>query len=281
MRVLRQGRRGHGHEQPPEQPQRPVIQRRSQREKCAPTPAQISTGVHRSCPVAANMAAPAPSSPNSRPTMTPYRRRAFGSAMTRNRPDDRLVTTTPATVSSTASPVPTASGTTSQEGAAACPQPNQTNAKKPSTATVTPRSRPVGKSPSCARSRHFTPVPAADLSQDPRRRRAGQHAGRRTGLSRAIIRFGMSQVGSCCGPFLVSLVPPAALLAPGEEARELGTGGGAGMNEVTGLRLNCGAVVDGLGILGAWELAGGRTEAYSWPRTCTTWRPVVPGRPPS
>ena len=27
----------------------------------------------------------------------------------------------------------------------ACPQPNQTNAKNPSTATVTPRSRPVGK----------------------------------------------------------------------------------------------------------------------------------------
>jgi hypothetical protein len=48
--------------------------------------------------------------------------------MTRNRPVDRVVTTTPATASSTASPAPTASGTTSQEGAAACPQPNQTNA---------------------------------------------------------------------------------------------------------------------------------------------------------
>ena len=67
--------------------------------------------------------------------------------MTRNGPADRLVTTTPATASSTESPAPTASGTTSQRGAAAWPQPNQTNAKNPSTTTVTPRSRPVGKKP--------------------------------------------------------------------------------------------------------------------------------------
>ena len=74
-----------------------------------------------------------------------YRRRTTGSAMTRNCPADRVVSTTPATVSSTARPSPTASGTTSHDGGAACPQPNQTKAKNPSTTTVTPRSRPAGK----------------------------------------------------------------------------------------------------------------------------------------
>ena len=67
--------------------------------------------------------------------------RTTGSAMTRNRPAARVVSTIPATVSNTARPPPTASGTTSHDGGAACPQPNQTNAKNPSTATVTPRSR--------------------------------------------------------------------------------------------------------------------------------------------
>lgn len=48
-----------------------------------------------------------------------YRRLATGSAITRNRPADRLVTTIPATVSSAARPVPTASGAASHDGAAA------------------------------------------------------------------------------------------------------------------------------------------------------------------
>ena len=52
-------------------------------------------------------------------------------------------------------PAPTASGATSQAGAAACPQPNQTNAKNPSTATVTRGHARPGKRPSRARSRHF------------------------------------------------------------------------------------------------------------------------------
>ena len=34
----------------------------------------------------------------------------------------------------------------------------------------------------------------------------------------------------------------------------------------------------GPGMLGRWELAGGRTEACSWPRTSTTWRLAVLGR---
>jgi hypothetical protein len=45
------------------------------------------------------------------------RRRTDGSLMAGSRPADRVAATTPATVSSTASPVPTAKGTTSQGGA--------------------------------------------------------------------------------------------------------------------------------------------------------------------
>ena len=84
-----------------------------------PTPKQIHTAIHRYCPVAASTAAPAPSSPNSTPTIRLYRRLTTGSAITRNRPADRLVTTTPATVSSAARPVPTASGAASHDGVAA------------------------------------------------------------------------------------------------------------------------------------------------------------------
>src|SRR5262249_44938456 len=87
--------------------------------KCTPTPNQIHTPIPRYCPTAPKTPATAPSSPNPKPTMMLYRRLATGSAITRNRPADRLVTTTPATVSSTPRPVPTASGTTSHDGAAA------------------------------------------------------------------------------------------------------------------------------------------------------------------
>src|ERR1700733_13931892 len=66
--------------------------------------------------------------------------------MTGKGPADRLVTTTPVTVSSAPSAVPTARGITSHDGAAACPQPNHTNAKNPSTTTVTPRLPPAGNS---------------------------------------------------------------------------------------------------------------------------------------
>ena len=46
--------------------------------KCIPTPKQIQTAIHRYCPVAPNTAAPAPSRPNSTPTMRLYRRLATG-----------------------------------------------------------------------------------------------------------------------------------------------------------------------------------------------------------
>src|SRR6201995_4750931 len=62
-------------------------------------------------------------------------------------PGDRTAITTPATASSRLAAPATASGVTSQDGAGGRPQPNQTNAKNPSTATVTPRLRPAGHPP--------------------------------------------------------------------------------------------------------------------------------------
>jgi hypothetical protein len=85
--------------------------------KCAPTPKQIHTAIHRYCPVAPKTAAPAPSSPNSKPTMMLYRRLATGSAMTRNRRP--LGYHDPRHREQHTEAVPTASGTTSHDGAAA------------------------------------------------------------------------------------------------------------------------------------------------------------------
>jgi hypothetical protein len=76
--------------------------------------------------------------------MMPYLRRTAGSVMAGKGPLDRLATTTPITASDAPNAVPTARGITSHDGAAAWPHPNHTNAKNPSTATVTPRLRPAG-----------------------------------------------------------------------------------------------------------------------------------------
>src|ERR1035437_3573685 len=77
--------------------------------------------------------APMPASENSTPTMMRNRRRTVRSLNAVHRARERAVTTIPATATRTERTLPTASGATSQGGAAAWPHPNHPAAKPPST----------------------------------------------------------------------------------------------------------------------------------------------------
>lgn len=109
--------------------------------KCTPTTRQIHGAMYSERPHTAITAAPAAATPNSTPTMMPYRRMAPGSLNDEPAGQFRHARTTPTTATTRLSSAPTISGERHVGGGLSCAHPNQDEAKEPSIRAVIAVSR--------------------------------------------------------------------------------------------------------------------------------------------